>query len=263
VHVVAWRALSAIGTVRVRKRELQATLHPTITRLLREDREALERQRSWYLGYDVKRSLTGAGPRRRLGLLNALFLALEKAGARADVSDEEGRAIVVTVGRMIVHCRMESTWMRTTRSPEREERLDFHVSAGGNSYSTRFTWKERRGLVLETCLAEIATGILVAAELEQRDREWQYYDDLLRLQAEAFRDQERQREKRRQEARDRLITDAKQLRQADAIRSLVAAARRKLNADSIEFARWQCWALTEANALDPVQSGRLTLTVPD
>lgn len=263
VHVVAWRACSAIGNVRVRKRELQATLHPTITRLLREDREALERQRSWYLGYDVKRSLTGAGPRRRLGLLNALFLALEKAGARADVSDEEGRAIVVTVGRMIVHCRMESTWMRTTRSPEREERLDFHVSAGGNSYSSRFTWKERRGLVLETCLAEIATGILVAAELEQRDREWQYYNDLLRLQAEAFREQERQREKRRQEARDRLITDARQLRQADAIRILVAAARRKLNADSIEFARWQCWALTEANALDPVQSGRLTLTVPD
>lgn len=263
VHVVAWRARSAIGNVRVRKRELQATLHPTITRLLREDRGALERERSWYLGYDVKRPLTGAGPRRRLGLLNALFLALEKAGARADVSDQEGRAIVVTVGRMIVHCRMESTWMRTTRRPEREERLDFHVSAGGNSYSSRFTWKERRGLVLESCLPEIATGILVAAELEQRDREWQYYNDLLRLRAEAFREQERQREKRREEARDRLITDAKQLRQADAIRSLVAAARRELNADSIEFARWQCWALTEANALDPVQSGRLKLTVPD
>lgn len=134
VHVVAWRACSAIGNVRVRKRELQAALHPTITRLLREDRGALERERSWYLGYDVKRPLTGAGPRRRLGLLNALFLALEKAGARADVSDQEGRAIVVTVGRMIVHCRMESTWMRTTRRPEREERLDFHVSAGGNSF---------------------------------------------------------------------------------------------------------------------------------
>lgn len=263
VHVVAWRARSAVGNVRVRKRELQSAVHPTIARLLTDDREAWERQRSRYLGYHEKRQFAGAGPRRRLGLLNALLLALEKAGARADVADREGRAIIVTVGRMVVRCLLESTWMRTTRSTEREERLDFHVYAGGNSNASRFAWKERRGLVLESCLAEIATGILVAAELEQRDREWQYYNHLLRLRAEAFREQERQREKRRQEARDRLITDANHLRQADAIRSLVAAARRELNADSVEFGRWQCWALTEAEALDPIRSGGLVLAVPD
>lgn len=263
VHVVAWRARSAIGNVRVRKRELQSAVHPTIARLLTDDREAWERQRSQYLGFHEKRQFAGAGPRRRLGLLNALLLALEKAGARADVSDREGRAIVVTVGRIAVRCRLESTWMRTTRNPEREERLDFHVYAGGNSYASRFAWKERRGLMLETCLAEIATGILVAAELKQRDSEWRDYNHLLRLRAEAFREQERQREKRRQEARDRLITDANHLRQADAIRSLVAAARRELNADSVEFGRWQCWALTEAEALDPVRSGGLVLEVPD
>lgn len=263
MHVVAWRARSAIGNVRVRKRELQATLHPTIARLLRQDREALERQRSWYLGYDVKRPLTGAGPRRRLGLLNALFLGLEKAGARADVSDQEGRAIVVTVGRMIVHCRMESTWMRTTRSPEREERLDFHVSAGGNSYASRFAWKERRGLVLETCLAEVAVGILVAAELDQRDRQWRDYDVQRKLRDEAIREQERQRVKRRQDARDRLVADAERLRQADAIRTLVSAARRELDVECVEFARWQCWALAQAEALDPIQSGRLALAVPE
>jgi len=263
VHVVAWRACSAIANVRVRKRELQATLHPTITRLLREDREALERQRSWYLGYDVKRSLTGAGPRRRLGLLNALFLALEKAGARADVSDEEGRAIVVTVGRMIVNCRMESTWMRTTRNPEREERLDFHVSAGGNSYASRFTWKERRGLVLETCLAEIAVGILVAAELDQRDRQWRDYDELRKLRDEAIREQERQREKRRQDARDRLAAEAERLRQANGIRNLVATIRRECQPHDLALAGWQRWALAQADAIDPVRSGRLSFDVPD
>lgn len=262
LHVHAWRARSAIGNVRIRKRELEATLHPTIARLLNEDREAWA-SRSLYSGYGAKRLLTGAGPHRRLGLLNALFLALEKAGARADVSDRDARTIAVTIGRAIVQCRLESTWMRTVRSPEREERLDFHVYAGSNSHTDRFIWKERRGLTLETWIGEIATGILVAAELEQRDREWRRYNDLLRLRAELFQEQERQREKRRQEARDRLIAEAAHLRQADDIRNLVAAARRGPDTDRIEFARWQSWALAQAASLDPVKSGRLVLIVPD
>ena len=75
VHVVAWRARSAIGNVRVRKRELQATLHPTIARLLREDREALER-RTRVLGAESPATLITLS---NLGVLLRLQNKLDEA----------------------------------------------------------------------------------------------------------------------------------------------------------------------------------------
>jgi hypothetical protein len=164
---------------------------------------------------------------------------------------------------MPVRCQLESTWLRTTRSAEREERLDFHVRLGSSSYNDRFVWKERWGLRLETYLVEIATEIVVAAELEHRDRERRDYEAVMNARAEARREQERQREKRRQDARAELVAEAENLRQANDIRNLVATARREFDTSSTDCARWQDWALAEAAALDPVQSGRLTLTVSD
>lgn len=262
LHVLAWRTRSTVGNVRVRKQELSARLHPAVERLLREAREDWER-RPLYLAAGTQRRFAGAGARRRLAVVNALFLALEKAGAQPEATDKEGRSIVVTVGKMPVRCQLESTWMRRTRSAEREERLDFHLRLGNSSYNDRFVWKERWGLLLETCLADIATGIVVAAELEHRDREWRDYERVMKMRAEVRREQARQREKRRQDARAELIAEAEKLRQANDIRRLVATARRKFDTSGADFARWQGWALAEAVALDPVQSGRLTLAVPD
>lgn len=262
LHVLAWQTLSAIRGARVRKQELRASLHPAVERLLREAREDWER-RPPYLSAGTQRRFADSGARRRLALVNALFLALGKAGARPEIADKEGRSIVVTVGRMPVRCQLESTWMRTTRGAEREERLDFHVRAGTGSYADRFVRKERWGLRLEMCLADIVTGIVVAAELEHRDREWRDYEAVMKARAEARREQERQRDKRRQDARAQLIAEAENLRQANDIRCLVATIRREREPHDLAFATWHRWALAEADAIDPVRSGRLSLHVPD
>lgn len=164
---------------------------------------------------------------------------------------------------MPVRCQLESTWVRRTRSAEREERLDFHVRVGSSSYADRFVWKERWGLRLERCLADIATGIVVAAELEYRDREWRDYEAVMEARAEAQKEQKRQRDKRRQDARAELIAEAEKLRQANDIRSLVGAIRRECQPHDLAFASWQRWALAEADAIDPVRSGRLSFHVPD
>ncbi|MGE5595709.1 MAG: hypothetical protein ACM3S1_06680 [Hyphomicrobiales bacterium] len=195
--------------------------------------------------------------------MSALFLALGKAGARPEITDKEGRSIVVTVGRMPVRCQLASTWMRRTRGAEQAERLDFHVRAGTSSYADRFVWKERWGLRLETCLADITTGIVVAAELEHRDREWRHYEAAMEARAEARREQAHQRGKRRQDARAELIADAEKLRQANDIRRLVATIRSEREPHDLSFAAWHRWALAEADAIDPVRSGRLSLHVPD
>jgi hypothetical protein len=171
-------------------------------------------------------------------LVNALFLALGETGARPETTDKEGRSIVVTVGRMPVRCQLESTWMRSTRNAEREERLDFHVRAGSSSYADRLVWKERWGLRLESCLADIVTGIVVAAELQHRDREWRDYEAAMKARAEARREHERQRVKRRQDARAQLIAEAENLRQANDIRCLVATIRREREPHDLAFAAW-------------------------
>ncbi len=262
LHVLVWRTHRTVGSVRVRKQELRASLHPAVERLVREAREDWE-HRPPYLSAGTKRRFVGAGARRRLALVNALFFALGKAGARPEITDKEGGSIVVTVGRMPVRCQLASTWMRRTRGAEREERLDFHVRAGTSSYAYRFVWKERWGLRLETCLADIAAGIVVAAELEHRDREWRDYEAAMEARAEARREQERQRDKRRQDARAQLIAEAENLRQANDIRCLVATIRREREPYDLAFATWHHWALDEADAIDPVRSGRLSLHVPD
>lgn len=262
LHVLVWRTRSAIGTVRVRKQELRASLHPEVERLLREAREDWER-RPPYLSAGTQRRFVRPGARRRLALVNALFLALGKAGARPEITDKEGGSIVVTVGRMPVRCQLESTWMWRTRGAEREERLDFHVRVGTSSFADRVVWKERWGLRLESCLADIVSGIVVAAELEHRDREWREYEAVMKARAEAQREQERQRDKRRQDARAQLIAEAENLRQANDIRCLVATTRREREPHDLAFAAWQNWALAEADAIDPVRSGRLSLHVPD
>ena len=262
LHVLVWRTHRTVGSVRVRKQELRASLHPAVERLVREAREDWEGQPP-YLSTGTQRLFVGAGARRRLALVNALFLALGKAGARPETTDNEGRSFVVTVGRMPVRCQLELTWMRTTRGAEREERLDLHVRLGNGSYADRFVWKERWGLRLETCLADITAGIVVAAELEHRDGEWRDYEAAMKARAEARRYEERQRDKRRQDARARLIAEAENLRQANDIRCLVATIRREREPHDLVFAAWHRWALTEADAIDPVRSGRLSLQVPD
>lgn len=262
LHVLVWRTHRTVGSVRVRKRELKASLHPAVERLLGESREDWER-RPPYLSAGTQRRFLGPGARRRLALVNALFLALGKAGARPEIADKEGRSIVVTVGRMPVRCQLASTWVRRTRGVEGEERLDFHVRAGTSSYADRFVWKERWGLRLESCLGDIVTGIVVAAELEHRDREWREHEAVIKARAEARREQERQRDKRRQDARAQLIAEAESLRQANDIRCLVAAIRREREPHDLAFAAWHHWALAEADAIDPVRSGRLSFVVPD
>ncbi|HMS71461.1 MAG TPA: hypothetical protein PKB03_00355 [Baekduia sp.] len=104
---------------------------------------------------------------------------------------------------------------------------------------------------------------MVAAELEHRDREWRNYEAAMEARAEARREQERQRDKRRQHARAQLIAEAENLRQANDIRCLVATIRREREPHDLAFAAWHHWALAEADAIDPVRSGRLSFVVPD
>ncbi|AWI57940.1 hypothetical protein AB395_00002287 [Sinorhizobium fredii CCBAU 45436] len=76
---------------------------------------------------------------------------------------------------------------------------------------------------------------------------------------------ERERHMKEEKARvDRLLSEAKALREAEEIRAYVASVR-KLNKNSVdpvpedELRNWAFWALEQADRIDPVRSRRFLI----
>lgn len=106
-------------------------------------------------------------------------------------------------------------------------------------------------------------GIVLAVELERRERDWEWYRENLRWREEDRREQERLRHQRRMQARGELIEQARAMQDARAIREMVAAVRMGASSVDTQVASWQAWALEQAEALDPVCGGSLSFEVPD
>ena len=229
--------------------------HAEIERMLVIGREA-----AWQYPFPPNPS-RGDGPRRRLSFLNALFFALDRLGASVSITDRRAQRIEVRFGHRLVPCLLKSTFTKLA-SGERTERLDFSVLENVQWEKVRQVWKERRGFRLDEHLPEILVGIALAVELERRERDWQEYWEALRRREEQRRAEERRRDERRVEARNELVGQAHSLQDASAIRELVAAARRVAPCDHPKVARWQAWALEQAEELDPVCGGRLVFEIP-
>lgn len=124
-------------------------------------------------------------------------------------------------------------------------------------------WSDEPDRPLEKQLAEIAAALVVAGEASFRqalveDRE--HEESYRRWQEEA-------RLKRLDELREKRLADLKTsgelLRQAEEIRRLVSLVEEAIrsgeaqNFSAPQLARWKAWALTEADAIDPVKSGQV------
>jgi len=257
LHVCAWQVLGKARRVRVRTSELSpANRHREVERIL-----TIGKENAWRFPYPPN-PFRGPGPRRRLAFLNALFVALERLGGSATITDLRAEEIEVRFSQARVPCRLKSTYVRLA-SGERTERLDFHVIENGAWSRDRQVWKERRGLRLEERLSEILVGIVLAVELERREHDWEWYREDLRWREERRREQARLRNERQMQGRAELIQQARAMQDARAIRELVAAVGRGASGVDTRVASWQAWALEQAEAIDPVCGGRLSFELPD
>ncbi len=254
-------------------------LHPLVAGLLDED----DRRREGTAGSSYP--LLSDAPlfdlrleRRRLRLLNALFLALQRCGARPWVRDRQGRETGVQVGQQNVAFRTERIGERRpaarsspTGRTRRREKLRLTIGSreagsGGKS------WEDSADAKLEQQLTDIVVEILVTGETNYRAGALAAHEWWLRRRAELEEEARRRTEEAERRERERLgkleqervehlLNEAENWRRAADLRAFVESVRvasqasTSFAADTLE--RWAAWVLALADRIDPIRAGRI------
>lgn len=275
------RAKLAKNVKKVSVRRDLSMAHPIIRKLLEADIPRREK----YLASTYK-SLYDAPyfdspfEQRRLRALNALFLCLEKNDARVTSSGKNPHEFFVKVGLREVSISIDdpkaerSSWYggsdiaKAASSP-----LAVKINGGAAVDGIQTAWQDKSDDRVEAHLTDIAINILVAGEHTCRERENSRYQWLVEYKAQLIERAKREKEEAEQAERerrikdekariDRLISEAKALRQAEDIRAYVASVQ-KFHENSMgtvsedELKNWAQWALEQADRIDPVRSSFL------
>ncbi len=275
---VAARAREMLG-----KRKISATLaspHPLIAKLLREDEARQEKQRNskWPLFSDAPR-FESPSARRRLRILNGLFLAWARCGCVPSLSGRDIENLGVRVGDQYVGFSLappDASPQQYPRKPADSAKTKLRLKLGWHQPPADMvsSWEDQDNNPLEDQLYEIALGLIIAGErayranLEYRhqwraERKRELEEKIRREHEERLRKEREHREKLEKARRDRLLSQAAAWRQAADIRAYVRAfvesrpvAQDASDRQSLEV--WAQWALAEADRIDP-----LLLTHPE
>lgn len=273
------RTAKRLGIVPYR-RDLSSP-HPLVAKLLADD-NARKSTRS-----DAPYRLRSNDPlfaspfeRRRLKILNALFVALAKAGAPPWLDDDEARAVGFVVGVERVAIKLDHPDANPDREGRYRTRAGFADILRLAIIGSDLAWSDTLETALEAHLADIAVEIVVAGEAQLRASaqthfEWacKHREELARQlaehRAEVVRRARERAIKAEREHQEKLLRMAADYRRAGEMRSLVDEVVRIRGADpaqSDRVAKWAKWARAIANRIDPVprlvfdDEGRASLT---
>jgi hypothetical protein len=255
-------------------------LHPLVARLIdADDLRKQAQQRSPYHLLSGAPFFDSSSDRRRLRILNALFLALQRCGARPRLRDDQAHDTGVEVGQQTVAFTLGRVSERrissgpgpgVSRKPVREK-LRLTIGSG-DARSRGRSWEDSKEGKLEKHLAEIVVELLVTAEANYRTgamaaHAWhvEYRAELeetaRRQKAEAERRERERLAKLEKERVERLLTEADNWRRAADLRAFVEAVRVAARAnDPATTDRLENWAtsvLALADRIDPVRAGRI------
>ena len=279
IEAVAARVARRVGKV-PRARDLSSPWGH-LQKLLDEDDRRRERLRaSPYATWDGP-IFESAFERRRLRLLNALCHGLSKAGARPVIRGAEGREISVIVGATDVSITLDHPAAKPDRHGQYKTRpgpvdtlkLQIKHDPGGSGYQA--VWTDTENVKLESSLSQIVVAIIVAGEAHYRTGRAQHHAWLIERRAQNEAEIRRRREEAERQAREKrlaeekarreiLFSQARDWRTARDIRAFVDSVLtdppKRLPADGARS--WADWALSEADAIDPVMNGSLAAPAP-
>ena len=167
IETVRARAVRLVGEV-VWRRDLKSP-HPLIATLLADDE--VRRRRDTDAPWRLRRS----GPlfdspfeRRRLKVLNSLFLGLARAGATPWINDDEARKVGFVVGDTRVTLSLDYPDAKPDRDGRYATRAGFADVLNLSIAASGQTWADTAEEALEVHLTEVAVQILVAGEARLR-----------------------------------------------------------------------------------------------
>lgn len=209
---------------------------------------------------------------RRLRILDALFVALEHAGAQIDEKKSSLSGFVVRFGPSEVEARLVER-LKQIREPIDTKYKDWSiyrdrpwnqklVGTGTlvlriESYTDhpcRKEWKDNDATPLEEQLGLIAPAFVVTAHYVGL-REKRFADERKRWAAEQHRREEIARQKQLEQQKfDDLVALTMQWQKAEAIRAFADTVERRATDQetSAEVGRWAAWARRKADELDGV-----------
>jgi hypothetical protein len=247
-RLAEWRA--RVGKVTVRP--LQSKMHPEIARMLAEDEVRASTRPDRYSLRLTNAYFEDRLGQRRLRLLNTVLLALERHGATATIRDDWASECQAVVSGTEVHFAVDTR--ERVIDGRTQKSLTFRLRGYGYRVNeARKNWNELKQS-LDEQLSEVVVGILVAGEDNRRVSLREAHRSLVAAEHRRIWEEERNRERERQAAIEKLKTDAAKFSVACDIRALIAAAR-LTDPTSPSVAEWCKWALSYVASIDPVASG--------
>lgn len=200
---VAERVQHLIGKVRAPSTFGRA--HPLVACLLDEDERRRERQQksSYPLMSDAP-LFDSPDERRRLRIINGLFLGLQRYGFQPWMRDGHAREVGVLVGQQSIGFSIDRVADR--RRPSRQDssathkapgrrKLRLTISAGDRSNGAGKGWEDTEGSKIEKQIREIVIELVVAGEARHRTGAYALHEWLVRRREELVEELRRRKEK--------------------------------------------------------------------
>jgi hypothetical protein len=223
--------------------------------------------------------------RRRLRVLNSLFLAVAKLNGKSAVHGREAREIRISFFHQHLCLTLDrpkksnrhAQVLNTTGEPS-DTRLCLCILGGFGSERALASWQDEDAQKLEMHMTDVAVQAILTAEIQYRENALRQYQWRVRRKAELEEEQrkrelaaeraEQERQKRTEQARvNRLLRDAAAFQQAGEIRKYVEVIRLAMARDSSssmdEIEQWSEWALAQADRIDPAVGGRFLKAMQD
>ncbi len=262
--------LQEIGTVPYPR--LDTGMHWLTRKLLTKDSERRAQDRLWNTPV-----FDSPLEKRKLRLMNAVFLAVQKAGYEPSASlssyDRSLDKFQVTVGYSHLHLAWQLVVPRRLGKPKPDSSplLTLKLQHYYDDNKPIQSWQDAEGRPLESQLGDIVVDTILQGEIHYRDACLRHYawqkDEIVRKERERRERRERreaeERQRREAEAQRRqellqgLLDDAAALDRANTIRQFVEtilAQRSRLPAPAERLDRWATWALGQADTIDPART---------
>jgi hypothetical protein len=270
IDILAERLRKRLGAIKTPRNF--TPVHPAIETILKKDEKRRQERAVNRFAWPEPR-FESHFERRRLRVLNGLFLAVAKIGGDSWLRGDYAREIGLRIGDRSIAVDLDHTgkasrpgYTPTPPPDPKAAKLRLRVASTYGSTST-IAWEDKDGSPLEDQLADIIVGL--ASEAERSQRAWMVQQLAWQKEEKAREEKEARERKEAEERREReravaalraktdaLLADAAAWRAAADIRLYVEAVRAASNSAEV-FEAWSAWALAEADKLDPIASGRV------